>query len=42
MQRARLSAAGVSALTLAALLAGCASNKPEDKTAGWRPNRIQS
>ena len=41
MQRARLSAAGVCALMLAALLAGCAS-KSEDKTAGWSPNRIQS
>jgi outer membrane protein assembly factor BamD len=32
----------VSALTLAALLAGCASSKTEDKTSNWSPNRIQS
>ena len=41
MQRARLSAAGVGVLALAALLAGC-SSKPVDKTSGWSPNRIQA
>jgi outer membrane protein assembly factor BamD len=41
MQRARLSAAGAGALALAALLSACAS-KPEDKTSGWSPSRIQA
>ena len=31
----------VSALLLAGLLAGCSST-PDDKTAGWSPNRIYS
>ncbi|MBW8463539.1 MAG: outer membrane protein assembly factor BamD, partial [Acidovorax sp.] len=31
----------VSALLLAGLLAGCSST-PDDKTAGWSPNRIHS
>jgi len=42
MQRVRLSAAGAVALTLAALLAGCASKPAEDKTSNWSPNRIQA
>ena len=39
MQGAPLSAAAAGALIAATLLAGCAS-KPEDRTAGWSPNRI--
>lgn len=41
MQGAPLSAAAAGALIAATLLAGCAS-KPEDRTAGWSPNRIYS